>query len=520
MMLLREEKWMFCEKLKQLLGLLGTTASEFAAFAGCDKAYISRLLSGRTVPKKGGAGLKRLAENILLLAEKEGKEEELLLLLSPGRKTDARDLFLRLTEWLFEGETDSGSTVRQNEIRKSREFGKKLSALMELTGLSNVRLGRSLSIDPSYVSRFRNGLRSPDSNPKLMDALCSLILERVTEQGKTAHLAELTGISQECFTDPEEAFESLYGWLFSTGRMAEEPYIEELIGRFGEFTQEIMIPQAPFAEEYDADVLEERNLYYGTKGLRKAVLRFLSEVIRREEKELLLYSDQNMDWMDQDVRFRQQWAGLMGQCVSRGTRVVIIHNLNRNLDEMTDAIRNWLPLYMTGRVQSYYSTRKKGERFSTTLFLCPGYACIHGSNAVGAEDEAGVYRYDTAPEILASERASFDMLLRDSKALVRIYEAGSDGFMKPQNGGEGGQTDAGIAADPHVKDSLKPVWTLPEDSGEEVRILMSDHAVALQRLKAPYFAVFSEHPALYRAFSAYIGKLKKERDEEGDTHES
>jgi len=91
---------------------------------------------------------------------------------------------------------------------------------------------------------------------------------------------------------------------------------------------------------------------------------------------------------------------------------------------MIAAIQGWLPLYPSGRIHSYYSLRQKSNRFSTTLFLCPGYACISGNNVVGTEDQIGLYRYDTAPAILSAHREAYDALLQKSRELIQVYRTG------------------------------------------------------------------------------------------------
>ena len=501
---------MFSERLNNVLELLQLTPAEFARSAHFDKSYVSRMLSGRKVPKMGGDGLKRLAKELLQAADEKKKLEVLFSLIGAERSAGEKENRAKLMTWLLRDEEEADERSSRQDAEITRIFGERLSALMELCGLSNVRLGRSLNIDPSYVSRFRNGMRYPGANPKLMDDLTALFLERLTDQGKTAQLAEFCGIPPESLVEPEEAFEKLYDWLFCISRTEPEAYIESLIEEVGALSEMPVPVSASFSAADPELPADEREIYYGLSGLQQAVLRFLLAAIRGKAKELFLYSDQNMDWMELDVDFRQQWAGLMGLCVSQGTRIVIIHHLNRNPDEMKAAIRDWLPLYATGLVQSYYSPRKKGERFSTTLFLCPGQACIHGSNVAGTENEKGIYRYDTVPELLAAEKASFDAILQDAKALVKIYRTDQDGFLMPQESGSGGEEQNKIPAAVRNDGTSAGAPKSPsKETRQNVQILMSDHAVAIRRLKAPFITVFSENPALYKAFSAYIRKLKE-----------
>lgn len=83
----------------------------------------------------------------------------------------------------------------------------------------------------------------------------------------------------------------------------------------------------------------------------------------------------------------------MIQCVTSGVKIHIIHNIERNLVEIGEAIRSWLPLYPSGQIESFYLDGQKNTIFSTTLFLCPGYACIYGNNVVGTENKSGNYLY-------------------------------------------------------------------------------------------------------------------------------
>jgi predicted nuclease of predicted toxin-antitoxin system len=131
-----------------------------------------------------------------------------------------------------------------------------------------------------------------------------------------------------------------------------------------------------------------------------------------------------------DKDFLMRWASLMSACVKNGTRIKIIHNVDRDLSEMTDAIKNWLPLYMSGMVESWYSTRTRNPRFSHTIFLCPGKACIESFHPVGTNAQA-VYHYYVDWKILEVCRSGFDSMLEASGPLLKIpasiiYKGDSD----------------------------------------------------------------------------------------------
>ena len=414
---------MFVTGLNGILELLEITGADLARVSGCDKSNVSRMVSGARVPKNGGAGARRLVNALYFCADEKGKVDELCDLISCENRDFADDIKEQMMLWLYDGEKTAVKADSVKEKIPYRALGERLGAVMELVGLSNVRLGKLLNLDPSYISRFRSGFRSPKANPKMMNDLCLILLERTDGREKVSELCKLIGASPDAMTDKEMIFDLLYRWLYQTDRTDHTPFVEGLIDQIGSFQAEVKMPPILLEGAAEDEALEENvQTYYGVNGLRRAVLRFLGNVVKRKEKELFLYSDQSMDWMVSDPVFRAKWASLMILCVTGGTQINIIHNINRDLSEMADAIKSWLPLYPSGKVKSYYCKTRGSERFSTTLFLCPGYACISGSNVIGAEDEHGIYRYDTDPQLLKAHEAAYQELLGRSGELAHVYK--------------------------------------------------------------------------------------------------
>ena len=196
---------MFSEKITQIFTLLGITSADFSRFTGCDKSYISHIKNSAKVPKNGGKGAWRIVSGIYLYADENGKVDELCDLIHCGNRGSADEIKSSLMAWLYDGGAPAKSEMPKDKT-PYRAFGEKLGALMELTALSNVRLGRSLSIDSSYISRFRSGFRSPKSNPKIMNDLWAVILDRAIDQGKMAALVKLIGAVPEELDDKEKSF--------------------------------------------------------------------------------------------------------------------------------------------------------------------------------------------------------------------------------------------------------------------------------------------------------------------------
>ncbi len=417
---------MFAKRLNRVLSAVGASPSDIARSVGCDRSNVSRMCGGVRVPKKGASSSRRLVDGIYAFASENGGAPALCSLI--GCAPDEADVYIRqrLIDWLYEGVNTLPATPRKvKKLAPYAQFGGRFNAVMELAELSNVRFGKLLNLDASYISRFRNGLRSPASNPQMVDDISSVLLKRLTEQNRLSEFAALAGASVEGHLEEDEAFFLIRSWLFDTGRDDKTPEVQKLLENIESFVHQGAV-SLPNAEEAAKRILLHagERIYYGIDGLRNAVLRLISGVLRDGIEELLLYSDQSLEWMNGDKEFNSRLFSLLLACLSNGTKIRIIHNIDRAAGESFGAIYNWLPLYMSGGITSFYFRRQNQSRFSYTLALCPGYACVEGGGLVGGENEHGIYRYDTDAEILNAHSAAFEVMLANSKPLVKVY--GSD----------------------------------------------------------------------------------------------
>lgn len=139
--------------------------------------------------------------------------------------------------------------------------------------------------------------------------------------------------------------ESFSHWLYGLPEEDSTEFAQLLLNSLDSFTPGQGLP-AVTTDTADTLSVNIAERYWGTDGLRNAVVRFLTEAAENGG-ELLLYSDEPMDWMAGDREFFALWASLMVRCVKNGVRIKIIHNLDRNIKEMVAAISGWFPLYRT-----------------------------------------------------------------------------------------------------------------------------------------------------------------------------
>lgn len=407
---------MLSENTTQLLSILGCSNAEIAKLAGCNPSLISRIRNGRRKPPIDSSSITLLTDGICRFAE----AHELTSALSDAIGTDEA-----LRSWLLFGdpipEAKAKALAHQAAfcapLSSPRIIGEKIGAAMSIASVSNSKLARKLNVDSSYVSRLRSGTRSISSNSSLSQALADYLFSCIWKSSsRWKQLCSAMGIPDATCT-MQQALERFSSWLFNQNEKIKRSSVQELLSSIENFRPS---PTPAF----QGSIEEPQPIYWGIEGMRKAVQRFLLEVIERKAPEIWLYSDEDMGWMTGDEAFFSRWKALMIECARNQTRIRIIHNIDRGVNEMFQAIGGWLPLYMLGAIEPWYCTKSSDSRFTHTMFIIPGAACITAFQARGMEAK-GWHDYLTDRDQVASAASDFKALLKCSLPLVRISTSGS-----------------------------------------------------------------------------------------------
>lgn len=423
---------MFTERLNELIkDVCHMTTGEFARTTKYDRSYITHLRNGDRVPSPGLSASRRLSRAIYICAVEKNVVSELRDRVGASPELDENELCDTINAWLFEGQPVAASrtVVRKNGAasrRRTGDFGKKLNAVMELADISNLRLARAVNVDVSVISKYRSGVRVPRAKLPLLHDLSDVLVQRIYLLDRVAGFSRLIGVSAEKLTDEKEAMRLLEAWLRDFNTM-DTSLIECFLDDIDNYSPDTTLPQLSLEKAAGKFADDNSPAYWGVNGLRRAVLRFLYDAVHDRKKQLLLYSDQNMEWMVANRDFAIRWMSLMSAYVSGGGRIQIIHNVDRGLEEMLAAIRSWLPLYISGGIESWYCLKQGGSRFFHTLFLEPEGACISGDYVSGSEKNAR-FSYITEKEELAYSRQFYQDLLSSCKPLFWLERMGA----KPQ----------------------------------------------------------------------------------------
>lgn len=277
------------------------------------------------------------------------------------------------------------------------------------------------SLDPSYISRLRHGRRNPAKNESYIRNMAKYFSRHCTESYQHKALLEALKVSDIC-TEMDTA-DQIFQWLID-----EHPNSQN-VGRFlDRMTGEAVPPIRVLVPKDIGDVVlpeRETSIYYGIDGKRKAVINFLSKILIQDRPiTLLLFSDEPTDWMISDPDFAAKWASLMFSVLAKGNRIKIIHTVSRDLDEMLNAINQWMPLYMSGMIEPYYYPKKRDGIFKRTLFIAPGAAAVVSTSVGSMINDAANFLIRGAKAVAAIE-LEFNNYLKLCNPLMRIFTATS-----------------------------------------------------------------------------------------------
>lgn len=304
------------------------------------------------------------------------------------------------------------------------KFCEKLDFIMRVTNTTNSALARVISIDPSLVSRLRRGVRNPAKNENYLKLMAAYFAGKCdSHYQKTALRDMLTKNSNNFSGDPEQLTGLIYQW-FIEEKLERSKSVENLFRgltrfNFKKTSQIFSINPSTITENAAAN----GTVFYGIEGKQTAVINLLSLVIKEKEPAtLLLYSDEDMEWMTENSGFAAKGTALLLQIVKNGGKIKIIHTVNRGLDEILASVEKWLPIYMTGAIEPYYYPKTRDGIFKRTLFIAPGTAAVTSSSIGNSTAKAANFLF-TDKNTISALTEEFNEYLSLCRPLMRIFNS-------------------------------------------------------------------------------------------------
>ena len=303
-------------------------------------------------------------------------------------------------------------------------FSEKLNLMMNISNTINSVLARAISIDPSLISRLRRGDRTPSKNQTYIRAMSEYFVRNCTTEYQKAFLEEL--LSRDLPANDAELCALIEAWFLEEIMPAHSvaSFLDGLANfQFKKVESKLDADSLDISEDMEAD----QTVFYGIEGKRKAVIKFLSLVIKRKiPTTLYLFSEENIEWLTEDPAFTARWAQLLFKVIQNGNKIKIIHVINRDLDEMLLGIEKWLPLYMTGAIEPYYYPKSRDGIFKHTLFIALDTAVIT-SSSVGDNEKSAANFFYTDKNTIAALTEEYQQYFSLCRPLMHIFTPNNPG---------------------------------------------------------------------------------------------
>lgn len=283
-------------------------------------------------------------------------------------------------------------------------FSERLDLLMNLCGISNSVLARHMRLDPSYISRLRHGTRSLPPDSEYLPKLTCFLLRQCSGERQRRALCQAVEAPESAFSDLEGLEKIVCRWLCGDER--EDP-VGMLLSDLSSVAPAPKKQQVPLAGP--GEVLA----FYGDEGRRQSTIALFNCALQQPGPvTLLLFSDEDDAWMSKSSTFSYEWSTLLWQIILRGGRVKVIHKVSRNIDEMFEVIRRWLPFYVSGAIEPYYYPRLRDGIYKRTLSVIPGVAATF-STSIG--QQTGV-----VTTFMTRERLAVDSFTNEFSSYVAL----------------------------------------------------------------------------------------------------
>ncbi|MBE5845773.1 MAG: hypothetical protein E7302_16715 [Butyrivibrio sp.] len=317
------------------------------------------------------------------------------------------------------------------------EIYEKIDFLMKLTGSKNSDLGKAVSFDPSYISKIRSGSRSVPKNPEFASAIAMFFAKNIKDSYQleaASHMilpvgtlpsdkAELSTYIRKYLTESDE------------GKSSDEPVyklLSDITQLFAPSSENAKLPEFKQSEIImtNDDNIVPVSVFYGNQGKRDAVKKFLSFLITQKKPFTLhLFSDEDMSWLYESPEFAKEWAIMLIQLIRTGSRIQIIHTISRDLSELMEAIRKWLPIYATGAIEPYFCPKLRDGIYNRSLFIAKGHEALI-STSVNSETEGMANFLIRKEEVVNALELEYQNYFAICKPLMKMFSsANKDAFI-------------------------------------------------------------------------------------------
>ncbi len=299
-------------------------------------------------------------------------------------------------------------------------FSEKLTFLLDLSGSSNAELARAAKIDPSQVSRLKNGTRNTPKRIHTIELMAEHFAERCTSEYQRATLAETLG-DRSLINDRSlpHTVDALCRWL-RTKQSDSSTRLDSFMRNFEGYSSPRHTDRYKIHTE--SNVSEMRSCcHFGNEGRRNALVQIVDYLTNYGTPcEVSIISDENLDWLSQDRNFSEWLISAMVKLTETGYSVRRIVSSLRDSVSAIEALERWMPLYMSGSLTSYHYPRLRDGLYRHFLVVAPGNLALT-SCSIGDQHKCSASYISYDQRTIEDEMRFFNAYLEKCIPLAEPY---------------------------------------------------------------------------------------------------
>lgn len=424
----------FVDVLKLYLEKTTCTAKELSAASGISTSALSRYRSGKRIPEQ--EQMEKLICGFVQLASENAPELD---------EATIRNAF---SPYIEKPKFDYQVVI------------KNLNLAIEALNISVSGLSRALRFDSSYLSRIRTGQRKPADLDKFIIETAGYI----ARTNSPSAIAGLIGRPVKELVPVDRCASKLCSW-FSSETIRQRDYLGELLHQLDAFNIETYMSDAHFPEAVQVrkpEILSLPKFYYGFDEMKQGELDFFRTVAHSGAKgTVCMCNSISMEDLTVDVAYMREWMQSIAMMIMKGSDIQMIHDVDRPSDEMMLGLMSWIPLYMTGKVTSFYLPDASNRIYCHTDYVSDTVV-LYGECIRGYHNE-GKYCLMQSETDLSYYKKRVRRIFSKAKPLMKTYRTEEqDAFYHFEDSeGLSGGTRYNIL-------SSLPIYTIPEDTLESM----------------------------------------------------
>lgn len=393
----------FSNLLNEYIEYLGCSSKALSEASGLPASTISRYRAGERIPAKNSPQFNSLIRGLFLLAQ---NSDELL-----------EDIKLEDIKMKFDLEYASQKKDKNPEFNLYY-FKTNLIDLMDYLHISIREVAEATGKDISYISRIRAGERKPADPRKMVEQITNLILEKYNSKHELEILADLLDcrISDISGEENRERFhDRLFSWLYSDDSSPQK-YVKEFIHKLDEFSLDNYVPEKKLRAVEDRK--NETEIAYGGGSIAHLAERFVEDTVETSSQKPVTICWSSLEESTDIIEY-EHLIGNMAYILEKGLHIRSVHLGETPISEMMKWMEIWLPLYMTGQIESYYIERD-ADKLMDRFIMMSGAAVLDSEGIHGKKGSYRTYLTRNVDEIKHYNKRSDDIIQSSSRMISVI----------------------------------------------------------------------------------------------------